>query len=171
MEKFVIEALFIMNEPEVGLERMKKRYYGMVDVSPWTTLSEIFSDNIDNIGTGSNNHAWSGGGITILAQYVCGLYPIEPAWKSFMVKPQLGELEYAETGNETISGKIAVKITRVKSGMDIVLTVPKSSEAVVYITKKNKKVTINGEKATSNGKDGNFMLYRVKSGNFNIIAR
>ena len=171
MEKYVMEALFIMNEPEIGLERMKKRYYGMVEISPWTTLSENFGNDIDHTGTGSNNHAWSGGGLTILAQYVCGLYPIEPAWKSFMVKPQLGKLEYAETGNETISGKIAIKISRVKSGMDIALTVPKNSEAMVYIPTKNKKVKINSKKAIPNGKDGNYMLYQVKSGNFNIIAR
>ena len=55
----------------------------------------------DGFGGGSTNHAWSGGGLTILAQYVCGLYPLEPAWKSFSVKPQLGTLKFAETSKVT----------------------------------------------------------------------
>jgi hypothetical protein len=171
MEKYVLEALFVMEEAEFGLERMKKRYYKMVDVSPWTTLYENFGDGADRAGHGTNNHAWSGGGLTILAQYVCGLEPIEPAWKTFKVKPQLGNLEFAETGNETVAGKVAVKVTKVKSGMDIELTVPKDSEAVVYIPAKNKKVTIDGKKVSSKEKDGDYKLFRVNGGDYKFSAR
>ena len=85
---------------------MKKRYHKMIDVSPWTTLYENFGDGSDQVGHGTNNHAWSGGGLTILAQYVCGIEPVEPGWKTFKVRPQLGNLEYAETGNETFAGNI-----------------------------------------------------------------
>ena len=171
MEKYVLEALFVMKEAEFGLKRMKERYTNMVEKSPFTTLYENFGDGADRSGYGTNNHAWSGGGLTILSQYVCGIYPIEPAWKSFMVKPQLGSLEYAETGNETIAGKVGVKVTRLNAGMEMELTVPKGSEAVVYVSAKNKKVTIGGKKASSKEKDGEFTLYRVKGGVFKIVAR
>ena len=170
-EKYVLEALFVMEQPVFGLERMKSRYHNMVDVSPWTTLYENFGDEADRAGYGTNNHAWSGGGLTILAQYVCGIEPIEPAWKTFMVKPQLGSLEYAETGNQTIAGKVGVKVTRVNAGMDIELTVPKGSEAVVFVPAKNKKVTIGGNKVSSKEKDGDYTLYRVKGGEYKIVAR
>jgi hypothetical protein len=170
MEKYVMEALFVMEEAEFGLERMKNRHRKMVD-SHYTTLYENFGGGEDRAGAGTNNHAWSGGGLTILAQYVCGLYPIEPAWKTFMVKPQLGNLEFAETGNETMAGKVAVKVTEVKKGMDIELTVPAGSEAVVYVPVANKKVTIDGEKVTSKEKDGDYTLYRVKGGDYKISAR
>ena len=170
MEKYVMEALFVMEEAEFGLERMKNRHRKMVD-SPYTTLYENFGGGEDRSGVGTNNHAWSGGGLTILSQYVCGLYPIEPAWKSFMVKPQLGTLEFAETGNETLAGKVAVKVSKVKKGMDLELTVPVGSEAVVYIPVKNKKVTIDGEKVTSTEKDGDYTLFRVKGGEYKISAR
>jgi alpha-L-rhamnosidase len=171
MEKYVLEALFVMEEAEFGLERMKSRYRKMVDVSPWTTLYENFGDGADRAGHGTNNHAWSGGGLTILAQYVCGLYPLEPAWKTFMVKPQLGHLEFAATGNETVAGNVAVKVTKVKKGMDIELTVPKGSEAVVYVPVKNKKVTINGKNVVSYQKGGAYDLYRVNGGEYRIRAR
>lgn len=179
MEKYVLEALFIMEEPEYGLERMKKRFYNMVDVSPWTTLSENFGEKTDlarirlgdQTGMGTNNHAWSGGGLTLLSQYVCGLYPASAGWKNFYVKPQLGNLEFAETGNETVAGKVAVKITKVKNGMDIYLSVPENSVAIVYIPIKNKQVTINGNKGISVGLADNYKLFHVKGGVHEISAR
>ncbi|MDO5968420.1 alpha-L-rhamnosidase C-terminal domain-containing protein [Flavivirga aquimarina] len=173
MEKYVLEALFVMEESKFGLERMKKRYHNMVNVSPWTTLNENFGDETTTKKPdyGTNNHAWSGGGLTILAQYVCGLYPIEPAWKTFMVKPQLGDLDYAETGNKTIAGNVNVKIAKVDKGLDIVLTVPNASEALVYVPLKNKNVIIDGKKVYTNIKEDAYNIYRVKSGKHKISAR
>jgi hypothetical protein len=171
MEKYVLEALFVMGEADYGLERMKKRYNNMVEVSPWSTLYENFGDGTDRSGYGTNNHAWSGGGLTILAQYVCGLEPIEPAWKTFKVKPQLGNLQYAETGNETVAGIVAVKVTKVKAGMDIELTVPERSEAAIYVPAKNKKVSINGKKVSSKETDGEFVIFRVKGGVHKLNVR
>ena len=143
----------------------------MVDNKDHTTLFEGWGVGRNGYGGGSTNHAWSGGGLTILAQYVCGLYPLEPAWKKFMVKPDLAGLEFAETGNETMAGKVAVKVTKTKSGMDIDLTVPDGSEAVVYIPIKEKTVIINGQKVNSKEKEGAFKLYTLKGGNYTIIAK
>jgi len=171
MEKYVCEALFLMGESEYGLERLKKRFQPMVDNKDHSTLFEGWDIGKDGYGGGSTNHAWSGGGLTILAQYVCGLYPLEPAWKKFMVKPDLGGLEFAETSNETIAGKVAVKITKTKSGMDIELSVPHGSEAVVYVPVKEKVVMINGQKVSSKGKEGDYDLYNVKSGDHKISTR
>lgn len=179
MEKYVLESLFIMEQPEYALKRMKKRFYNMVDVSPWTTLSENFGEELDlslistgdQTGMGTNNHAWSGGGLTLLSQYVCGLYPASAGWKTFYVKPQLGNLEFAETGNETIAGKVAVKITKVKKGMDIYLSVPENSVAIVCIPLKNKQVTINGNSVISEGLEENYQLFHLKGGVYEISAR
>ncbi len=112
MEKYVCEALFLMEESEYGLQRLKKRFQPMVDNKDHSTLFEGWDIGRDGYGGGSTNHAWSGGGLTILAQYVCGLYPLGAAWKSFMVKPDLAGLQFAETSNETLAGKVAVKVTK-----------------------------------------------------------
>jgi hypothetical protein len=171
MEKYVIEALFLMEQAEFGLKRMKERFQPMVDNKDHTTLFEGWGIGKDGYGGGSTNHAWSGGGLTILAQYVCGLYPIEPAWKTFMVKPDLAGLEFAETANETIAGKVTVKVAKTKSGLNIDLTVPKGSEAVVYIPAKEKSVSINGKKVSSKEKVGDYKLYRLKGGEYKISAK
>lgn len=171
MEKYVCEALFLMGQSEYGLTRLKKRFQPMVDSKEHSTLFEGWGVGRNGYGGGSTNHAWSGGGLTILAQYVCGLYPLEPAWKKIMVKPDLGGLEFAETGNETIAGQVAVKVSKIRSGMHIELTVPEGSEAVVYIPVKEKAVSINGEKVKSNEKEEGYKLYTLKGGNYNIVAK
>ena len=170
MEKYVLEALFVMEEADFGLERMKSRYKKMIE-SEYSTLYENFGGGEDRGGFGTNNHAWSGGGLTILAQYVCGLEPLTPAWKTFRVKPQLGTLEFAETGNETFAGRVDVTIKKVKSGMDMMLTVPQGSEALVYVSRKNKKVTIDDTKVTSKERDGEYNIFRVKGGTYSIVTR
>jgi hypothetical protein len=186
MEKYVLEALFVMGEPEFGLKRMKDRYYGMIELSPYTTLYENFgprnlADTSEFVGHGTNNHAWSGGGLTILSQYVCGLEPIEPAWKTFKVKPQLGSLEFAETGNETVAGKVSVKIERGESGMKMELTVPEKSEAVVHIPGQYRKVAINNttvwdkgyvdnEMASSEGEEEGYNCFRLYGGTYQITS-
>jgi hypothetical protein len=170
MEKYVIEALFIMGQPEYGLQRLKERFQPMVDNKDYSTLFEGWGVGRNGYGGGSTNHAWSGGGLTILSQYVCGLYPLEPAWKSFMVKPNLGGLEYAETENETIAGKVKVKVSKTKSGMEMDLTVPLGSEAVVYIPEKEKKVTVNGKKLSPKEVKDGHQLFRLKGGQHILVA-
>ena len=171
MEKYVIEALFIMGQPEYGLQRLKERFQPMVDNKDYSTLFEGWGVGRNGYGGGSTNHAWSGGGLTILSQYVCGLYPLEPAWKSFMVKPNLGGLEYAETENETIAGKVKVKVSKTKSGMEMDLTVPLGSEAVVYIPEKEKKVTVNGKKLSPKEVKDGHQLFRLKGGQHILDAK
>ena len=182
MEKYVLEALFVMGEDEYGLERMKKRYYNMIEYSPYSTLYENFGGGEDRTGYGTNNHAWSGGGLTILSQYVCGLFPVEAGWKSFMVKPQMAKLKFAETGNETISGKVSVRIEKNKSGMEMILFVPGESTAIVYVPKQYKKISINdkliydrkfitNEYPEFEGNDDNFNMFKVNAGKYLIKAK
>jgi len=180
MEKYVLEALFVMGEAEYGLERMKNRYRKMVE-SKYTTLYENFGDGADRSGYGTNNHAWSGGGLTVLAQYVCGLEPIDAAWKTFRVRPQLGTLKYAETGNETVAGKVAVKAERTDSGMTMQLTVPAKSEAVVCVPEKYTQVRVNDVEvfkerflpntvSTFEGDEDRYRCFRVKGGTYTLQA-
>ncbi len=170
MEKYVCEALFLMGKSEYGLARLKKRFQPMVDDKKHSTLFEGWGIGRHGYGGGSTNHAWSGGGLTILAQYVCGLYPLDAAWKRFMVKPDLAGLEFAETSNETLAGKVAVRVTKTKAGMDIELNVPEGSEAVVYIPAKEKTVMVNGQKVKSKKIEGEHKLYTLKGGDYKIEA-
>jgi alpha-L-rhamnosidase len=136
LEKYVLEALFIMGYEEYGLQRMKERYSEMINDPARTTLYELW-----NIGGGSINHAWSGGGLTILSQYVCGVYPIEAAWKTIRIRPQMGNLTYAATENTTVNGRFSVKINKFNEKYSVHTLLPKENNVIVMIPvsyKKNK---------------------------------
>ena len=93
MEKYVLEALFQMNEPAFALERMKQRYAKMMDYPEYTTLFEGWGIGPDGFGGGTINHAWSGGPLTLLSQKVCGIEPTSPGFRSFKVCPQMGTFD------------------------------------------------------------------------------
>ena len=75
MEKYVLESLLKMKETEAALQRMKYRYSKMVNDST-TTLWELFDKEEES----SNNHAWTGGPLTLLCQYVAGVAPDKPGY-------------------------------------------------------------------------------------------
>lgn len=182
MEKYVVEALFQMGYGVYGLERLKERFSKMVNDTVSTTLYENWDIGPDGFGGGSSNHAWSGGGLTILSQYVCGLSPLTPAWKTFKVKPMLGGLKYAETGNQTVSGEIHVKIVETDSSYKLDVKVPAGCSAIVCIPDKYKIIDIAGKnifnikpkknlQASFNGIEQGYNCFTVKSGLFHFVAR
>lgn len=101
MEKYVLESLYIMGYADEAIARMLKRYDGMLnDNHP--TLCEDFDENklSGNAGTGTSNHAWSGGPLSLMYMYNAGITPTGVGFKSFTVRPQLGGLDYISARTE-----------------------------------------------------------------------
>ncbi|CAB9529647.1 Bacterial alpha-L-rhamnosidase [Seminavis robusta] len=82
MEKYVLESLFKMKHADEALQRMKHRYQAMVMAPNITTLWEQW-----DLNSGSYNHAWAGGPLTLLSEYVAGIAPTSPGWRTFHVMP------------------------------------------------------------------------------------
>ncbi len=127
MEKYVLEALMLMGDPDAALARMKKRY-GKIVVGPWTTLPELWDPR-----SGTHNHAWAGGPLTILSQYFAGLEPLAPAWQFFQVRPEPGSLQNIDATADTIAGKISVSIRRRDRGLEVALASPAGTTAVTSL--------------------------------------
>ena len=89
---------------------------------------------------------------------------------SLSSRAQLGTLQFAETSNETMAGKVAVKVSKTVKGMEMELTVPKGSSALVHIPSDYGNVLVNGNKVVSNEREGKNTLYRVSEGNHQIKA-
>ena len=134
MEKYVLEALYLMGQPAAAVTRMKQRYGSMID-APQTTLWENFArPGSTEPGSGTYNHAWSGGPLTMMHQYIAGIAPAAPGFKRFSVKPQLGPLQHVQTTVPTPHGNIELSVTRnAAHGLDLKLTVPKATKAEVEI--------------------------------------
>ena len=142
MEKYVLEALFRMNDPVFALERMKKRYENMMAYQDYTTLFEGWGIGADGFGGGTINHAWSGGPLTMLSQKVCGIEPTSPGFKTFRVAPQLGFLKEASATIASVNGEIKVYISLKGRKMTIRVNVPEGGAAdVVFPDGKSVQVT------------------------------
>ncbi len=134
MEKYVLEALFLMDAPGQAMERMKSRYKVMLEDN-YTTLYENFISDPQQGGKGTYNHAWSGGPLTMLSQYAAGIAPTEPAWKAFDVRPQPGPLKSMDSVVPTPHGDITFSFRREGQGLKLGLTVPQGTEAKIGVPK------------------------------------
>ena len=153
MEKYVFEAMMQMGYEKEALERHQKRFSGMVNNARFTTLFEGWGIGVEGYGGGTVNHAWSGGGLTILSQYVCGIAPLKSGFELFQVMPQPGNLSEAAATVESVKGTIRTSFQKSASGMVINVTVPTSAQAVVGIPASGvKSIKLNGKLVWKAGK-------------------
>lgn len=115
MEKYVMEALFKMGHGGYALDRAEERFKKMVDDPRYTTLFEGWEK--DGFGGGSVNHAWSGGAITVISSELCGLRPLEPAWKKFAVEPQPANFQTGVAGLPNRFGRSEIVIRARRFGV------------------------------------------------------
>ena len=148
MEKYVFEAMMQMGYEKEAMERHQKRFACMVNYPGFTTLFEGWG-----FGGGTVNHGWSGGGLTILSQYVCGIAPLKPGFELFQVMPQPGTLKEASASIESVKGSIRSSFQKESSGMEINVTVPASTRAIVGVPASGvKSIKLNGKLVWKNGK-------------------
>ena len=142
MEKYVLEALYMMGYDNDAVSRMKARYAEMVE-SDISTLWEVWDLS------GTQNHAWSGGPLTMMGMYAAGVKPIEPGYKKFEIVPQLGTLTSIDTVVPSAAGNIDLKINETNEAFTIETTVPEGTTAVVGLPIKGGKfastITYNGK--------------------------
>ncbi len=140
MEKYMVEALFVMGKSSDALDRMKRRMPKIMDDRS-STLYEHWN------WTNSSNHAWSGANIILLSQKVCGVAPLTPGFRSFSIRPQMGWLKRASTSFDTKYGTIKVSLTRKssKSGTAaLTVDVPSGTEAHVVLPNSKTAVLTSG---------------------------
>jgi alpha-L-rhamnosidase len=111
MEKYVLEALLLMDDADAFLARLKDRYAGIV-ADENSTLPELWTTRRAKPGPSTLNHSWTGGPLTLLSQYVAGLSPVEAGWTRYQIRPQLGSLRRVESVVDSASGRISAKLAR-----------------------------------------------------------
>jgi hypothetical protein len=104
MERYVLDALCEMGLMEEAQARVKKRYKGMVE-EDYSTLWEYWDK-----GAGTMNHAWSGGPLLTMSQYMAGVSPVEPGYAVYSVKPSPGSLKSSECTVPSIKGPVNVTV-------------------------------------------------------------
>jgi alpha-L-rhamnosidase len=132
LEKYVIESLFLMNDADAAIDRMKKRYEKMVN-SDVTTLWEGWGIGKEGYGGGSYNHGWAGGPLTLMSQYIAGVAPEQPAFATYHVLPMMGNLRQVKAVVPTVKGNIAVNLEKQPHVFTLELCSPTDTTAIVGI--------------------------------------
>lgn len=152
MEKYVIEALFCMEQGKYGIERMKKRFAEMVNDPERSTLYEGWGIGPNGFPGGTTNHAWSGGGLTIMSQYVCGIFPTKPGYEEYRICPQPAGIKHAETLVPTVKGNIQVSFTDDAKEFALNVSSPDGMKAIICLPSTSKTISLNGEVIWNKGK-------------------
>lgn len=127
MEKYNLEAYFRMGDAAAGLQRMRSRYATMIESSS-TTLYEHWDPS-----EGTLNHAWSGGPLTLMSEYVAGVAPTMPGYATYQILPQLGGLTSVKTSVPSARGTIEADIAGAAGQFSITLTSPAGTTATIGV--------------------------------------
>lgn len=167
MEKYVLEALFMMGCAEDAVSRMKERYAGMTE-SGIPTLWELFS-----LDGGSANHAWSGGPLTLMSKYIAGVSPLEAGYEKALVRPQTAGLDKIDAIVPTVKGDIVLHMDET-DGLKMHVELPQKMKALIAVPSKGRAVSINGQNAKEKVRfvknDGFYTYYEADAGVWSFEA-
>lgn len=108
MEKYVIQALYLMGYDKDAMERIQSRHMSSVNKLD-STMPEFFpGDPLERIGT--KNHGWSGGSMIAMSRYATGVEPTAPGYAEWHVVPQIGNFTDIDTRVPSEIGNIDVKL-------------------------------------------------------------
>ena len=179
IEKYILEALFVMGYDQLAIERMQSRYAKMIS-SPITTLWEGWDVGSAEFGGGSYNHGWSGGPLTLMHEYIAGIAPVDAGYKKYSIMPRMGDLSSIHCVTPTPKGDIKVDIKKQDETIKMDLIVPENTQATIGIPKAgtvikkiyaNNVLLITKERSVSKekgikylGEDENYILFQVLPG-------
>jgi alpha-L-rhamnosidase len=172
MEKYVLEALYHMNAPDLAKQRMKERYRRQIE-SPLTTLWEGWEIGRHDYGGGTYNHAWSGGPLTCLSQFAAGIAPSAPSFAAFTVLPQMGSLKRISAKVDSPRGVIEAELTRTDSSFTARVTSPPGTEGLIGVPRPaagTPSFTIDGKPATTERSTARHHLFRLPTVISRIVA-
>ena len=178
MEKWVEEAFILMKNETASLARMRTRYQTMVN--SWSsTLWENFP------ASGTPNHSWAGGPLTLLSQYVAGVAPETAGFSTYHVLPLLGSLTAVSATVPSVKGLISVSDSLTASQFVMNLTSPSGTLALVGIPKKRAWLSVTGNGRTiwnqgtftnnvpgitGAGEDSLYIKFNVNPGTWRFVA-
>lgn len=182
MEKYVLEALLLMDSPDQAIDRMKGRYAFMLSDDKdtlWEMFDEMVLPGFGSLGRGTYNHAWSGGPLTIMSQYMAGVSPTAPAFREYQVCPQLGSLEWIEAKVPTRFGVIKVRHDSSGGAYSSRINSPMGTKAQLGIPlehlSEHRRVLVNGSRVEESdvkreSSDESYVYFSIPPGEWKLTV-
>ena len=132
--QFLMEALYDGDDAKTALSLLTdttgdRNWYNMIRVGSTITLEAWDNKYKPNQDW---NHAWGAAPANIIPRRLMGVEPLTPGFETVMIKPQTGDLKFAEALVPTIRGGIQVKVENDREYY-LSFTIPANMEAEVYL--------------------------------------
>ncbi|MCI8497125.1 MAG: hypothetical protein HFE85_02585 [Clostridiales bacterium] len=112
MEKYVLQALYLMGYDKEAMTRMNSRLMFMVNSSADSTLWEFWVLHSPIPKTRTKNHGWSGGSMIALSRQAAGVEPTQAGYAAWHVIPQMGSFTSINTRVPSEIGNIDVTLAK-----------------------------------------------------------
>ncbi|KAF7518059.1 hypothetical protein G7054_g13591 [Neopestalotiopsis clavispora] len=154
---FEIAARFEAGQADSALEQLRRMYGWMATHDPEITFWEGIGTNGEPYEDAftSMAHGWSTGVVPLLSNYVLGVKPAKPGFEIWVLRPYLGDLNWAKGVVPTPDGPITVRWTLDDDSQDVCIEAPSSTSGVVEVVLESlgsRDAIVNGEKVWSDGK-------------------
>ncbi len=176
LEKYILEAYFIMEDGDAGIQRMKNRYKQMVE-SKLTTLWEGWEIGSATYGGGTYNHGWTGGPLSLMSGYIAGMQNTGIGFDSYIIKPIPSGLSNVKATMATLRGTLSMQL--METHLATILQVQTiDANGIIAVPKRRAKVKIKFSNKTHQNslkkinEDDNYVYFRcVAKGNFTVALQ
>lgn len=172
--QFLLDALYDNNEGIYALTLLnaatQRSWYNMIRCGSTITMEawdKLYKPNLDW------NHAWGTAPANIIVREMMGIKPLAPAFETFQIKPQLGNLSFAQLKTPTIKGSIFVSYKKGKSEDLMEVTIPGDAKANIYIPCNSSKrdLFIDGRNASIKPENDFFLIKNVPAGKHSFVIK
>lgn len=123
----------------------------------------------------SHAHGWSSGPTSALTEYIVGLSVTAPAGRMWNLKPQFGDLKFAEAGFTTVLGRFVAKWERGKDGYQVAFETPIGTSGALSLPVLQKDnlptIRVNGNKWSENVRlEGNRLVLELMGGKYSVVV-
>jgi len=147
--QFLMDATYMAGDADYGLSLLTSQsdrsWYNMIRAGSTITMEAWDNKYKPNQDW---NHVWGAVPANVIPRKLMGVEPMEPGWRTFRVRPQIGSLKWVNCKVPTIKGNIEVSCKQDQSTYSMQLVVPANTVGVVELPGEltnNPRVKINGK--------------------------
>ncbi|UCE08452.1 MAG: hypothetical protein JSW07_10690, partial [bacterium] len=175
--QFYLWSLYKLNQGDKALELIlskdKNSWYNMIYGLKAANTCEAWDPS--GKADMSKSHAWGSSAGNMIQRGLMGINPLEPGFKKISIKPQTGNLKYANIDLPTIKGKVSVNVFWSSNTYNVEVNIPANVTAKVFIRKlenKGTEVEVDGRIVNGNlDEDGEFIVFDNVGSGFHTFKR
>ena len=175
--QFYLWSLYKLNQGAKALELMISKdknswYHVMHELNAANTTEAWDPSGKPDM---SKSHTWGSSAGNMIQRGLMGINPLKPGFKEISIKPQIGNLKYANIAFPTIKGTVHVNVVLNANTYDVEIDIPANTSAKVFIEKMHDngtEVEVDGNIVKGNlDQDGEFIIFDNVGSGYHTFKR